>query len=130
MASTGTLDRGRYEEETRPVLRAETLTPAARYLLLALTLTGAALTAATIIAVAITPHGVFELGTWGVAMIGVLLMLIWLLQLVFGALLENNRALETTSHRAWIFAFVVTGPFGLLAYWLAHVWRAPYEARD
>ena len=126
MAGTGTMDRGHVADE-RPELSAETMSPAVRYGLLALTLVAAALTLVTMIAVFVSPAGVYDLGTWGVALIGTLVVLIWVLLIVFGALLENNRRLESARHRGWVVAFALTGPFGLLFYWFMHVWRAPYE---
>lgn len=127
MADIGRIDRGHYDEEARPVLSAQTTSPRMRAGLLALTLLAGALTVVTLVAAISLPSGVLSLGTPGVGMVGLMVVLIAMLLIVFGALLENNRALDLASHRLWIVAFVVAGPFALLAYWVLHVWRAPYE---
>lgn len=125
MDRAGTMGGDRGAE--RPAISAESMSTGGRYLVLALTLLASALTIATIVAVFVSPAGLFDLGTPGVFAIGVLLALIWLLQLVFGALLENDRSLPADRHRVWMAAFVLTGPVGMIFYWFLHVRRAPHE---
>lgn len=114
-------------EDVRPELSAESLSTATRLSLLALTLLGLALMVTTMVAVFVWREGVFHFGAPGVLMVGGLFAVIWLLQLLFGALLENNDALDRAAHRTWMAVFVLTGPFGLLLYWWLHVWPAPHE---
>jgi hypothetical protein len=116
-------------EDGRPELRAETLSMAMRVSLLVMTLLGGALTLVTIVTAFAWPEGVFRLGGLGAAVVGSVLALVLLLQLVFGALLENNDEIERPSRIVWIMAFVLTGPFGILLYWFVHVWRAPRKQR-
>ncbi len=97
--------------------------------LLIMTLLGGALTLVTIATAFAWPEGVFRLGTLGAAIVAGVIALVFLLQLVFGALLENNAGVERASRVAWVLAFVLTGPFGILLYWFVHVWRAPHEIR-
>lgn len=141
LTSQGTLDvltarpeRASTEESAtgqggRPEFSAESLSTQARIALLLLTLLGAALTATTIIAAIAWHEGVFRLGIWGAAIVGGVFTVVWLLQALFGALLENNRALGRGAHVAWIAAFMFTGPFGLLLYWMLHVWPAGRKSR-
>lgn len=119
-----TVPRG---DDDRPVLRIESMGKPARLALLLLTLLGAALTLATIVAAITVPEGVFALGTGGALIVGGALMLIWLLQILFGALLANQPGIGARAYRTWIAAFILMGPFGLALYWFIHIWRAPYE---
>jgi hypothetical protein len=114
-------------EDLRPELSAESISRGIRLALLVLTFAGAALTVLTMIAVFIRPAGVLDAGAPGAAVIGGIVILVWFLQLTFGALLENNRAVRGSAHAMWIAAFALTGPLGLLLYWFLHVWPARYE---
>lgn len=114
-------------EDVRPEFTAESLSRGMRIALLVGALLGAALMVTTMIAVFVWPEGILHLGGVGALAVGGLVILIWMLQLLFGALLENNAALGREAHRAWFLAFVLTGPVGLFFYWWIHVWPAPYQ---
>lgn len=145
MTSQGTLDvltahteRASTEEPAtgqggRPEFSAESLSTQGRIALLLLTLLGTALTATTIVTAIAWREGIFRLGIWGAAIVGGVFTVVWLLQALFGALLENNRALGRGAHVTWIVAFMFTGPLGLLLYWMLHVWpaaRKPHRRDD
>lgn len=110
-------------EDVRPELSAESLSTGQRLGLLVLTLLGGATTLLTVVVAVFSPTGALGFfGTPWVAVVGGTVILVWMLLLIFGALLENNRALGAAAHRGWIVAFTLTGPLALLFYWWLHVW--------
>jgi hypothetical protein len=116
-------------EERRPEMSAESMSPRMRLGLALLVLVASC--ASGLIAVAATawPDGILHLGTIAVAGFAALVGLIWMLLLVFGALIENNRALGQRAHGGWLAVIALTGPLGMLAYWAMHVRPARYVPR-
>lgn len=110
--------------DERPIFSAEALAPSTRVVLLVLTLIASALAILTVAMGIVFSDGMLHLGTLGALFLGPLVMLIGLLELSFGALLENNRALGAAAHRVWFASFVLTGPVAFLLYWHLHVWPA------
>ncbi len=113
-------------EDLRPEFTAESLSPRMRALLFVMTVIDVILVMAVAVAVLVWPRGLFDAGAAGAVAIGATVTLAWSLQLVFGALLENNRAVRRAAHTAWTAAFVLAGPVAMLFYWAIHVRSALY----
>jgi adenosylmethionine-8-amino-7-oxononanoate aminotransferase len=94
-----------------------------------LTLAATVVTASVVASSMVWAEGFMHFGSFAAPAFATLVGIVWMLCLVFGALLENNRALGRRAHRSWFAALVLTGPLAMLLYWALHVWPAPYVPR-
>jgi hypothetical protein len=113
--------------ERRPDFAAESMTFWSRLGLLALTLSWSLVIPVAVIAANWDGSSQVVESTIHVALaafagVGALLLL------VFGALLGNNRAVPR-ARIWWAMAIALTGPVGMLGYWIAHVFPARYVPR-
>lgn len=114
--------------DRRPDFIAEALSPGVRIGLLLALLVAIGFLFASIVAMAIYPHGFLDVSNFfGVMVIGATLGLGFFMQLVFGALLGNNARLSRGERTMWYVMFGLAGPVALPMYWLYEVWPVPFE---
>jgi hypothetical protein len=114
--------------DRRPEFCAEGLSRGFRVGLLGVSLLAIAALFFALAAMALWPAGVFEFGDlFGAMFLGGLLGLSFFVFLVFGALLGNNPHVDSAERATWYVLLAFAGAVAIPAYWLIHVWPAPFE---
>lgn len=112
--------------ERRPEFSAETIPPVMRVLLFSLTLISTGLLVMVVLAAFVWSDGMLHLGAPFLAGFGGLSFALFL---VFGGLIQNNRALGKNARGLWFLALLLTGPLGMLLYTMQHVLGSRYAVR-
>ncbi|HEX6245389.1 MAG TPA: hypothetical protein VFZ61_30915 [Polyangiales bacterium] len=115
--------------QRRPDFVAEALSPPIRVGLLAFQLFTEALLFLVVGAMGVWPEsGLLQVNEFfGVMTIGMWIGTTFVVFLVYGALLGNNRHIDKAERIWWYTLFALAGPISLPAYWFKHVWPARYE---
>lgn len=122
------VDRTRMlEDELRPDLSAEAFSPRMRIGLFMIVMVGEALMAFIVASTMFWDKGLLDASPFLAAYLGGLwIALGFYLMVIFGALVGNNPRLDGPLKMTWLMSFLVVGPVTIPAYWILHVWPAPY----
>lgn len=114
--------------DRRPDFTAQALSPAFRIGVLFAVLTIDFALIAAVLAMALSPDGIFAFGEFAAVMyVGSLIALTFFAFLVFGAFLGNNPAVGPVERWVWYALFISAGPLALPVYWWVHVWPAEFH---
>ena len=114
--------------DRQPELCVEALSRRIRVGLLLTSLVSIAACTLAVLAMAIWPEGVLDVGQLiGIEFVVLSLALTFFMLVVFGTLVANNPRLSSWQRVSWYACFLSCGPFMLPAYWLVHVRDAGYR---